>query len=121
MAHPKDKIAMLQQNLKKAVDGYLTAFLKQMEWDAFYGYWVADDCMGIYAYGDEHFIPFGDIVYAVNNNVTKKELIENEEYNVWADNNGQHTINLESWHMGYHGVSKEERERLTNSVWNLTN
>lgn len=112
MALPKDKIAMLKQNLKKAVDDYLTAFLKQMEWDAFYGYWIADDCTGIYAYGDQHFISFGDIVYAVNNKVTEKELTENEEYNIWATNNGQSTISLESWHKGSRGVPKEGREKI---------
>lgn len=112
MAHPKEKIAMLRQNFEKAVDDYLTAFLKQMDWDRFYGYWIADDCSGIYAYGDQHFISLADIIYSVDNNVTNEELVECEEYNVWATNNWQSTISLASWHKGYRGVPKEGREKI---------
>ena len=112
MAHPKEKIAMLRQNFEKAVDDYLTAFLKQVDWDRFYGYWIAHDCTGFYAYGDQHFISIADIIYSVDNNVTNKELVECEEYNVWATNNGQSTISLASWHKGYHGVPKDGREKI---------
>lgn len=112
MARPKEKIAMLRQNFEKAVDDYLTAFLKQMDWDRFYGYWIADDCTGIYDYGDRHFISLADIIYSVDNNVANEELAECEEYNVWATNNGQNTINLASWHKGYRGVPKEGREKI---------
>ena len=112
MAHSKNKIATLRQNFEKAVEGYLTAFLKQMEWDSYYGYWVADDVTGIYAYGDEMFISLADIIYCVDNNVQEKELIEWQDYNVWAGGMGQSHINLYSWHKGYRGIPKEARNKM---------
>lgn len=112
MAHPKNKIATLRQNFEKAVEEYLTAFLKQMEWDSYYGYWVADDVTGIYAYGDELFISLADIIYSVEHNVTKDELIELQEYNVWAESMGQSHINLDSWHKGYKGIPIGVRSKM---------
>ena len=41
-----------------------------------------------------------DIIFCVQNDVTQKEYMEHEEYNVKAAEFGFNAINLRSWHYG---------------------
>ena len=102
----------LRQSFDKVVNKYVAALLEMYEWDAYYGYWIADDTTGIYAYSDNHFISLHDLIYIVDNKVPEEKLDEWEEYCLWAHDHNEPVPNIHSWVKGCPRVSKEEIKRL---------
>lgn len=109
----KDMLDHLRKNYEKACNAYLVALLDVWELDPHYGYWIADEVGGLYAYGDCVFINMQDIIYCVENNVSYNTYMEWLDYCTWAEEFGQDTPNIESWCMGCPRVSDEEQKKLT--------
>ena len=104
---------MLRKKWEDACNGYLVELLNNWGLDrASYGYWIADEIGGTYAYGDCIFINMDDIVYCVENDIQEKEYIENQDYNARANEFRFNLINLQSWHNGAPRVSDETFKRL---------
>ena len=103
---------MLRKKWDDACNGYLVELLNNWDLDASYGYWIADEIGGTYAYGDYIFINMDDIVYCVENDIQEKEYVENQDYNVRAEEFGFNLINLQSWHMGAPRVPQETFDKL---------
>ena len=103
----------LQANYEKACNDYVEALLKQWELDGRNGWWIADDIGGVYAYGDVVFLGIDDIRYCVDNNVTYETYMDYQDYNVWALDFGQNTLNLKSWCMGAPRIDDVTRERIS--------
>lgn len=103
----------LRQNFEKAVSAYLSAFLKQMGFDACYGHWVGNDVTDAYCYGDDLFLSLSDIILCVDEKIMDEELYEWWYYNDWAADIGQSRINLRSWHRGYRGIPRKTMNKLS--------
>lgn len=103
---------MLRKKYEDACNGYLVELLNNWGLDASYGYWIANEIGGTYAYGDYLFLNMDDIVYCVENDIQETEYVENQDYNVRADEFGFNLINLQSWHKGAPRVPDETFKRL---------
>lgn len=119
MAKNHQQVSTLHKYFSEAVDKYVAALLKMYEWDASYGYWVADDNTGVYAYGDYHFLSLSNIIYIVDNKVPEDVLCEWEEYCLWAHEFNQTIPNLDSWVMGCPRASNEEMAALRKAKQDL--
>lgn len=91
---------------------YLKTLLKDWDFDPSNGYWIADEIGGVYAYGDWLFISFDDMRYAVEHDVSAETYDEWQNYNSFALEFGQNTINLKSWCMGCPRLSQEQVDNL---------
>lgn len=113
MAKIKDaRKKVLREKFNEAVNQYLLALLEMWEWDAHYGYWIADNIGGIYAYGENYFIGFDDMRYIVDNNVKKEVYYEWSEYCLVANEYNFSIPNLDSWIKGCPRVSQRDIEYL---------
>lgn len=103
----------LRDAWEKACNGYVVELLRMWELDGYYGYFIGDEVGGIYDYGEGTFdIRMDDIVYCVENDVTKEQYEEWQEYCVDANEFGFSTPNLRSWMLGCPRTSKEVFDRL---------
>lgn len=103
----------LREDWEKACNGYLVELLCMWELDSFYGYWIGDEDGSLYDYGDGMFtINMDDIIYCVENDVTKEQYEEWQEYCVSANEFGFSTPNLRSWMLGCPRTSPEVFDRL---------
>ena len=113
MAENPKQIKKLREAYEKAVNDYVAAFLKQFDVDDYYTYWVGGRVgLDVLTFLDLHAVNLDEIIYIVENNVTYDEFCEWESYNIFAMEFNQNKINLQSWHMGYHGLTKEQQQRL---------
>ena len=114
MKKTKDSIkALLRQDYEKAVNGYLVELLRMWELDGYYGYWISDEVGGVYDYGDGMFtINMDDIIYCVENDVTREQYIEWQEYICDATEFGFATPNLRSFVRGCPRTSVETFKHL---------
>ena len=97
----KAHIKLLKENYEKACNDYVQALLTLWGLDAYYGYWIGDEIGGVYDYGDGIFtIGMCDIVYSVENGVTKEEYEEMLEYCIKCSEYNLPTMNLNAWHKG---------------------
>lgn len=121
MDKTKDSIkALLRQDYEKAVNGYLNELLRMWELDAYYGYWIGDDVGGVYDYGDGSFdINLRDIIYCVENDVTREQYDEWQEYICDASEFNFPLPNLRSWMHGCPRTSPEAFEKLRKLKQNL--
>lgn len=104
---------MLRKKWEDVCNAYVLELLNNWDLDgASYGYWIADEIGGTYAYGDYITINMDEIVYCVENDIQEKEYVENQEYNVRANEFGFNLINLQSWHKGVPRVPDETFNRL---------
>lgn len=109
----KAHLRLLRENYEKACNGYLLALSNMWEWDCkSYGFWIGDEVGGIYAYGDTTFINMDDIIYCVENNVSKDTYDEWSEYCVWASHYELSHPNLKSWVMGCPRISETQRDKI---------
>lgn len=114
MEKAKDSIkALLRQDYEKAVNGYLNELLRMWELDAHYGYWIGDEVGGLYDYGDGSFdINIQDIIYCVENDVTREQYDEWQEYICDAAEFNFPMPNLRSWMRGCPRTPPEAFEKL---------
>lgn len=108
----KNTKSTLQASYEKACNDYVAALLKQWELDGRNGWWIGD-IGGVYAYGDVVFLSIDDIRYCVDNNVTYETYMDYQDYNVWALEFKQNTLNLRSWCMGAPRVDEVTREKMS--------
>ena len=103
----------LKEQWEKACNGYLVELLRMWELDAHYGYWIGDEVGGVYDYGDGMFtINMDDIIYCVENDVTRKTFDEWSEYICDAAEFHFDMPNLRSWCNGCPRTPQEVFERL---------
>ena len=102
----------LKNDLRQAIKAYTKALCQQWEWDSYYGYWAADDCTGVYCYGEDYYISLSDLVYIVDNSIELNTFSEWYDYTVFCSEYGLNTPNLRSWVMGCPRMSKEEQDKL---------
>lgn len=121
MDKTKDSIkALLRQDYEKAVNGYLNELLRMWELDAYYGYWIGDDVGGVLDYGGGAFtIGMDDIIYCVENDVTREQYDEWQEYICDASEFNFPLPNLRSWMHGCPRTSQEAFEKLCKLKQNL--
>lgn len=113
MAHPKDKMETLRHDFEKAVAGYVAAFLKQFEIDEHYCWWVGDRVgLDVFCFEDISAISLPDMIFCVENGVTRKEFFEHEEYCVKCHEYNLPIMNLESWHKGCPRIPQSTFDRL---------
>ena len=92
---------LLREQYEKAVMNYVNTLLQMWELDGYYGYFIGDEIGGVYDYGDGIFtIGMCDIVYSVENGVTKEEYEEMLEYCVKCHDYNLPAMNLNAWHKG---------------------
>lgn len=97
----KAHIKLLKENYEKACNDYVQALLTLWDLDAYYGSWICDEVGGVYDYGEGMFtIGMQDIVYCVENGVTKEEYEEMLEYCIKCFDYNLPTISLDAWHKG---------------------
>lgn len=102
----------LKNSLVAAVNGYVCEMLNRFGWNSEKGWWVGNDCTGIYCYDDECFISLQDIIFIVDNNVTKEDFIKWNEYVAMLNEFDITTPNLQSWVKGCPRLSQEEINHL---------
>lgn len=105
-------IRLLKENYETACNAYLIELYNMWDWSWGNGYWAADDVGGIYCYGDDTFIKMDEIIYCVENDLSKEEFMKWFEYSCWCTENGFNTVNLHSWHHGAPVISKETRKAI---------
>ena len=93
--------------------------LKSWDLSEHYGYWIADEIGGVYAYGDDLFINMDDIIFCVENDVTELQYREFLEYCSTANEFGFDTPNLKSWIAGCPRVSENTFKQLRELKDNL--
>lgn len=114
MAKNNEQLTNLRLNYEKACQAYVNALYKLWDVDAIYCWWVGDRVgINLLVINTEHSLSMDDVIFCVENNVGYDEFLDNEEYNVWAREFNLNYINIEHWHMGNHGASEEEREKLS--------
>ena len=97
----KAHIKLLKENYEKACNDYVRALLNLWDLDGYYGSWIGNEVGGVYDYGDGIFtIGMCDIVYSVENGVTKEEYEEMLEYCIKCFDYNLPTISLDAWHKG---------------------
>ena len=97
----KSHIKLLKENYEKACNDYMRALLTLWGLDGYYGYWIGDEVVGVYDYGDGIFtIGMQDIVYCVENGVTEEEYEEMLEYCVKCYEYNLPAMNLNAWLKG---------------------
>jgi hypothetical protein len=102
----------LKEQWEKACNGYLVELLRMWELDAYYGYWIGDEVGGVYDYGGSFTIGMDDIIYCVENDVTREQFVEWQEYICDAVALGFDTPNLRSWMKGCPRVQPETFDRI---------
>ena len=113
MKKTKDAVKrQLKEQWEKACNGYLTELLRMWELDAYYGYWIGDEVGGVYDYGGSFTIGMDDIIYCVENDVTREQFVEWQEYICDAVALGFDTPNLRSWMKGCPRVQPETFDRI---------
>ena len=115
----KGHLAILRENYEKACTGYLNALKAIWDCNSIYGYWIGEEIGGTYSFDSALFINMDNIIYCVNNNVSRETYEEWLDYCVWAGEFDQITPNLKSWHKGCPRVDKATRDKLTNMQMNL--
>ena len=106
-------LRMLRQDYEKACNAYILELANMWEWNiASYGYWVADEIGGVFAYGDSIYINMEDAIYCVENGVDGLVYEEYLEYCSWAIEFGFTTPNFKSYCNGCPTVPKEKQEKL---------
>ena len=108
----RGKKGRLRVCYEESCNNYVKYLLKAWDLSEHYGYWVADEIGGVYAYGDDLFINMDDIIFCVENDVTEQQYREFLEYCTTANEFGYNTPNLKSWMAGCPRVSKDTFERL---------
>lgn len=103
----------LKEDWEKTCNSYLTELLRAWELDAHYGYWIGDEVGGVWDYGDGSIdIGMADIIYCVDNDVTREQFDEWSEYICDASEFNMNTPNLKSWIRGCPRTSKETFDKL---------
>lgn len=113
MAKNTEQIKKLRKDFEKAVAGYVAAFLKQFELSEHYCWWVGDRIgIDVFCFEDISAINLADMIFCVENGVTRKEFFEHEEYCTKCLEYNLPTMNLESWHKGCPRIPQSTFDRL---------
>lgn len=117
---------LLREQYEKAVMDYVNTLLQMWELDGYYGYFIGGEVGGIYDYGCGSFtIDMQDIIYCVENNVSKDEYYEWQEYSVKCAEYHLPIMNLNAWHKGAprHDFAKldELKKSLNDAIDNEKN
>ena len=107
------KLEELRDNYNNACNAYLDELIKMWELDKAYGFWVASEVGGTYIYGDTGLcIDMDNIIYVVNNNVSRREYMEWLDYCVWCGGYEFASPTLKSWMSGCPRIGVEVQNRL---------
>lgn len=113
----------LRKDYESACNNYLYQLLSDWGYDysANIGWWVGDDVGGIYCLEDDIFIRIDDIVYCVDNNISKDDYTYYTDYTTRCNNFGLETMNLNSFIKGAPRISDESFETLEQLKLDLEN
>ena len=100
----------LRHDYEIACDAYVDALCDK--WRISDGWWVNDEIGGSYIFLDTESLRMDEIILCVENDISIDEYFEWSEYNTFAHDFNQNIISIKAWHMGYHGIPKEERDAL---------
>lgn len=104
----KIDINKLREDYEKSCNAYVEV-LNDM-WNINDGYWVG---VGeVYCFLDMECLEMHEIIQCVENNVDIKTYFEWSEYNRFAQEFNQTHIALRAWLMGYHGMPKDDIDKL---------
>lgn len=110
----------LKEQWEKACNGYLVELLRMWELDPFYADWIGEEVGDIMDYGSGMFtIGMDDIIYCVENDVTREQYTEWQEYICDASEFGFDTPNLKSWMHGCPRTPQETFKKLRELKANL--
>lgn len=113
MRKTKDALKREMRNQYEcACNRYLAELLRMWELDSYYGYWIGEQVGGVYDYDGGFTISMEDIIYCVEEDVTRKQYTEWQDYVCDAIEFGMATPNLRSWMMGCPRTNAETFERL---------
>ena len=106
-------IQLLNQRYAEACEDYLKAFCEAYELPYEKDSWVGNEVGTIAMVGD-HYFDFNDVIkYAVDNQLKDyEELLEWEDYVLFAHEYNQTIPNFHSWHKGCPRLSKESQKHL---------
>lgn len=123
MINVKEEVkSRLKAEYEQSCDGYLRELLRMWDLDSYYGYWIGDEVGGVYDYADGSIdIGMADIIYCVENDVTREQFDEWSEYICDASEFGFETPNLRSWMHGCPRTPEETFERLRKMKRELAN
>lgn len=109
----KAHIQLLNQRYEEVCEDYLKAFCKAYDLEYDNDSWVAGE-VGTIACVSDHFFDFNDVIkFAVDNNLSDyDELLEWEDYLLFAHEYNLTLPNFKSWHNGCPRLILAERERL---------
>lgn len=99
----------LRTDYEKACNAYVEKLKETWEVD---GWWVGEDVGTVWCFLDNDFLRMDEIILCVDESIGIDEYREWNDYNTFAAEFNQNAVNLKSWHMGYHGIPKEEQESL---------
>jgi len=109
-----EKKKQLRRDYETACNNYLYQLLSDWDYDCSMniGWWVGDDVGGIYCLEDDIFININDIIYCVDNNVSRDDYTDYIGYIARCNNFGFETMNLNAFINGAPRISDESFERL---------
>ena len=109
----KAHIELLNKRYTEACEEHLKAFCDAYEMPYKKDAWVAGDVGTIACVGD-HYFDFNDVIkYAVDNQLKDyDELLEWEDYILFAHEYNQTIPNFQSWHKGCPRLSKDAQKHL---------
>jgi hypothetical protein len=110
----------LRKDWEQACNAYVNELLRMWELDSCHGFWIGEDVGGIYDYGCGMFtIVIDDIIYCVENGVTRRQYIGWQEYCCDAAEFGFDQPNLKAWMHGCPRTSEKMFKMLRKLKANL--
>lgn len=110
MKTDSDTKSILRKQYETACNGYLRELLRMWELKGHYGFWIGDEVGGVYDYGDGTIdISMENIIYCVENDVTREQYDEWQQYVCDAAEFRLPTPNLKSW---MHGCPRTPPETI---------
>lgn len=99
-------------DFERVVGSYEDALCELFQLNKDDGFWVGDDIGGVYCNGDMFCITFDEMRIVIDNNISKKEFLEYEEYVSFCMEFNKVAPNLQSWIKGCPRHSKETIQKI---------
>lgn len=109
----KANLELLDKNLRDAANAYVDALCEKFEWDASYGWWVADDVTGVYCYAEDYSLTLSNIVAMVTHDIAFDVFRAWYDYTLFcAEFHIGRVPSLTAWAQGCPRLSADEQQHL---------